>query len=593
MSYHPISSSSTPPSLAETASLSDSATVVPPSRTSTTTLGASPGTVNTALGTIAEKDDVVPPATAPPDAGARELLAWAALALASAVLLFEPLAAALAWPSILRTPLSAEWKTNRLGRVYATKTYHTAFASLGWYGLYYAGMASATPIVGTGLSHSPRWTLLAGLLLLAGGNVITGTARTRFVLYLGRLVAGLGAAAIPMSAAVWRSVREGLPPTARRYGLSLAANRWFGAVGALGIFGAEVCVILMFGDWQNAGGATAAAIMPDILPMALWTSAFVSSNARHKAHFRGSVWMTSLVTFGVSGAALALPYTVAIRLQVASPSPWEAGTRLVAYSAPTALASFTALSLCSAVWCHSVLLLLGTSLLTGAAVAIMATVDVRSTALELVLLALAGAGAGLASNMPLEIVRIALRHRPEHMAHVPAILTFWSNAGRVMAIGAVSLGPNATFMIGRSKYSVPQRDVLPLFPGIALDDRAKLLRSLARTYGVAIAFAGFALLFALWMHFAKQLWGIMPMPDDEWKAHKEAARRAAEEARQRPQRNDVEMEAAGFWGKKRSSVVSSKQSTRTSIDSLLPTLPYNPANPHPRATPSPSQLSPK
>lgn len=138
MSYHPV------PASERAESLSDSATLAPTIASSTTTLVPHRGAGKShepALHTIKEKDDVEletdagghsAPEAHGRDAGLRELLAQAALTLASCVVLLEPLGAALAWPSILAERFSSE--NSRYGRGADERV--MAFTSLGWYGLY-------------------------------------------------------------------------------------------------------------------------------------------------------------------------------------------------------------------------------------------------------------------------------------------------------------------------------------------------------------------------------------------------------------------------------------------------------------------------
>ncbi|WOO85370.1 Efflux pump mlcE [Vanrija pseudolonga] len=339
---------------------------------------------------------------------------------------------------------------------------------------------SFAPIVACAQSYSSRWTLLAGLVLLAGGNAITGSATSRPVVFVGRFVAGAGATAIPMSASIWRAHRESLPPTARRYRLSFVAGlliaavaiaaplaagalcqfatwRWvfyvqaivvsvaaalctalpdpkvgadtdstFGLVVGSLIAGTQACVILTFADWEAdlAGPLSAVLILVNVCPWLLWWAAWGCNNASYTAHKRRPVILAAMVVFGLSGAVIGLGYTAAIRLQVEDASPWGAGLRLLAFSAPMAVSSITALSLCAAMRCHTVLLAVGTLLLTAAGAGLVATVNVDIPAVQLVLLAVGGVGAGLASNVPLDLVRGELRHEPETFRHVPGILTF-------------------------------------------------------------------------------------------------------------------------------------------------------------------------
>lgn len=297
-----------------------------------------------------------------------------------------------------------------------------------------------------------------------------------------------------------------------------------------------------------------------------------------------------MLVVGLSGAVIGLGYTAAIRLQVDDSSPWAVGLRLLALSAPMAVASITSLSLCAATRCHTVLLAVATSLLTVAGAGLVATVNVDILAVQLVLLALGGVGAGLASNVPLDLVRGELRHEPDVFRHVPGIMTFCtyrpkltrtlltyatgSNAGRVIAIAAVGMGPMDTFIINHTylkPYNVP---VVTMFPGIPLTQRAKLSQSLGRTYAVALAFGAWALLFALWMWYDRY----QVMDDMEWRAHKEAARaaKAAREARReksapRQADNEKDVEEASSTAKLwPGSTKSAKTSRRASLDSTRP-----------------------
>ncbi|WOO85369.1 uncharacterized protein LOC62_07G008868 [Vanrija pseudolonga] len=139
-----------------------------------------------------------------------------------------------------------------------------------------------------------------------------------------------------------------------------------------------------------------------------------------------------------------------------------------------------------------------------------------------------------------------------------------------MAIAAVGMGPLDTFIINRTylrPYSTP---VVPLFPGIPLTQRTKLLQSLGKTYAVALAFAAWAFLFALWMWADKY----QVMDDMEWRAHKEEERRAREERSSlRREENEKGEEVEMMYPRKLwpgSTKSSSKSSRRASLDSTRP-----------------------
>lgn len=206
-------------------------------------------------------------------------------------------------------------------------------------------MATFAPMVASSLHYSARWTILAGLIFLAAGNAIIGSAGTRGVVFLGRFFAGVGATPIPMSAFIWRSYRESLPSTARRYNLAFVAGlvilatavcapllagalcdfvtwRWvfyvqaivaglaavlclalpnpkigsdtgkdFGLIVAMLIVGTQVCVILTFSDWEAdfAAAMSCTLVLPLVCPWLLWWAAWWGNRDSYHAQKRRPV----------------------------------------------------------------------------------------------------------------------------------------------------------------------------------------------------------------------------------------------------------------------------------------------------------------